>query len=109
MLVKTRDLTAGERLLIARRRIRRKTQAKAAAEHGVHFAKYAAWEKDQGDDIPSVKVGRLEEHEQCFILRRREDLTQDALAEALGCSVNWLCMMERGDAPVARLLAYWTE
>lgn len=107
MALKTSDLTASEKLIIERRRNSKETQAKAAKRHGVTVNEYRAWERD-GDDAPRVKLGKLAEHEACYILRRRGGWTIEEVANDMGICRWWLCQMEHGEAPVARLTEYWS-
>ena len=48
-------------------------------------------------------------HEHLVILRRRAGFTQPQLAAYLKCTVQWLSMMERGQAPTALLERYWND
>ena len=99
-------LTAGERLLVARRR-EGLSQTQAARKHGVTRRVYGGWERDDRPGAPSVRVGRLETHERCLLYRRRVGWTQERVARDLRCCRWWLNQMERGDAPVDELLWYW--
>ena len=105
-------LTKGERLLLDRKR-RAETQAQAAVRYNVSPKIYGLWERDQyeasmGIDT-SFLLGRLKPHERCLIRRRREQLTQGALAKRMGCSRWWLLRMEQGEAPVRDLVEYWSD
>ncbi len=101
----TRSITAGERLLINRRRFNQ-SQKDAAKEFKVKLYRYRAWESDERDP-PSVSIGRLEPYEACVIKRKRAGMLVRELAEKLGCCAWWLCQMEYGEAPVDALVAFW--
>lgn len=45
--------------------------------------------------------------ERCVLLRRRINMTQAELAEALGCCRYWVILMEQGKRDPKRLLDYW--
>lgn len=100
-------LTAGERLLIRRKR-ENWSQAQAAAFYGVTFSTYARWERDERGDPPQLNIGvLLKPHERCLLHRRRAGLEQAPVAQELGVSRFWLNKMERGKIPCELLLAYW--
>lgn len=105
MLIKTSDLSRGEKLLVERRR-EEQTQAQAAKRRRVSLYIYRKWETDV-EQGPLTKVGRLEPHEQCVIMRRREEQTAADLAEELGVCRWWLCQMEKGVVPHEDLVAHW--
>lgn len=91
-------------------RFRRNVGQRAVADgYGVGLHTYRAWEDDVEvtTSCPKVVVGRIEPHERCRLLRRREGLEADEVAEAIGVSRWWLRRMERGDAPLDRLFDYW--
>lgn len=103
-------MTAGERLRIHRRR-EGLTQAQAAAKLAMPLGSYKLAEDDDAPDcwdIPRPAVGRLQDHEYCFLRRRREGLTLDDLAPKVGVTKWWLCLMEKGKAPVNTLMQYWS-
>lgn len=108
--MRLKDLTNSELLFVYRRR-HGYTQAEAADKWRV--ADYRSLEN--GEEAPSrslvraMKVGgSLTVNEIATIKRRREGMTQPELAETLGVSVNWLCRMEKGTAPVNDdLREYW--
>lgn len=85
------------------------TQAEAAVYHSMPLGAYKLAEADQPQPwaIPKPTLGALELHESCLIMRRRKGLTLAKLAPMIGISKWWLCLMERGDAPVARIANYW--
>lgn len=103
------DLTPGERLRIERRR-GGWTQPEAAQYYGMPHGAYKLAERDepQAWDIPPIILRGIVDHEYCTVLRKREGLTQQQLADRIGVSKWWVCLMERGDAPVDTLLRYWT-
>lgn len=98
--------TPGEALLIWRRR-NDWNQVQAAEKLGVHVDRYREWETDKLADAPRKPYGHLKVHETCFLLRRRAQMTQRALAKLLGCTRLWVIRMEEGTAPSERLKLYW--
>lgn len=100
-----RDLTRGERLLVLRRRHGLRQNAEARAR-GISLYRYRAWELDMGD-APKVGIGALRPHERLFIARRRYGVSLRDLADESGLSVNWICRIERGDAPPEALERFW--
>ncbi len=109
MFIKASDLTRGEKLRLVRKR-GKQTQSQAAKRHKVSVHIYRRWERDDEETtIPSVAVGRLAMHEQCWILRLREDMSLEDVANKIGVCRWWLCQMEQGEAPVERLAEYWKE
>ena len=105
-------LTAGERLLIDRRR-ERMTQREAASAWDVGRRQYRTWETDvveDGDDVegaPMVDLGTIRGHEKCYIFRLRADIEQKDLAARIGISRWWLCLMEHGEVPAETLVNWW--
>lgn len=99
-------ITAGERMYVVRRR-RGWTQSKAARMCGTYRSQYQLWEADAEDGAPDTPVGCLSTEEMTLLLRRRAGLTQQQLADAIGCSRQWLVMMERGLAPIDTLTTFW--
>ena len=108
MLIKTSELSKGEKLLIDRRR-EGSTQSENAKNWDVSLYVYRRWEADITDDIPTVAIGKLSEQEQCFLLRKRKGQTLAATAKELDICRWWLCQMESGEAPIDRLRAYWDK
>jgi DNA-binding XRE family transcriptional regulator len=106
MMLQLKDVTDGERLLLERRR-HQESQRDAAARHGVSRYRYRRWEADSEDGAPRVPLQRLREYEACFLLRRRTGTPLHELAAAAGVSRWWLCQMEYGQAPAARLVRFW--
>lgn len=102
--------TPAELLLLSRRR-RRETIAGAAERHGVTIYRYRAWER--GDELDGLPRGLAkvvpEEFEAAYILRRRAGLTIAELADEVGLSAWWLTQIERGEAPAASVVAFWTS
>jgi transcriptional regulator with XRE-family HTH domain len=99
-------LTRGETLLLKRKR-RRETQAQAAERYHVTAKLYGMWERGQREVPFRVMWAELKPHERCLIRRRRERITQAAMARQLGCSRWWLNRMEQGKAPADALVSYW--
>lgn len=106
-MLRARDLTHGERLLIVRRR-EGSTAADCAVGCGVSLYRYKRWEQDL-ERGPSCAVGRLAAHEGALVLRRRAGISVADLAAALDVSPYWLSRLERGLAPPERLEAYWRD
>tara|TARA_R110002167_G_scaffold79897_12_gene220004 strand:+ start:86 stop:418 length:333 start_codon:yes stop_codon:yes gene_type:complete len=106
-MLKAKDLTNGERLLILRRR-EGATKADTAAGCGASLYQYGRWENDK-EDGPRAKTGRLAYREQSFLMRRRAGVSVAAFAQLLGVSPWWLRQMEAGEAPDGRLRAHWDE
>jgi len=101
------DLSRAEKLIIARRRAGL-TLAAAARRHKTDVDTYRTWEQG-GRGAPTPAVGRVAEHEICFILRLRRELTLADLAPKLGVCRYWLHRMENGSAPAAQLVKYWSS
>ncbi|MCK5639571.1 MAG: XRE family transcriptional regulator [Gammaproteobacteria bacterium] len=99
-------LTDAETLIIVRRR-KEETQKNAAARFGVSLDMYSRWERGLDPRAPRQKIGRLENHEVCFLYRRRSNKTQEEIAEALDCCRWWVNKMEQGNAPCDDLISYW--
>lgn len=117
--LKMNDLTHGERLFVWRRR-EGLSQKQAAKHWKVTLPVYREWEAvipTGGDtEVPNPpvvslkKLGSLKPHEAFTMLRRRFEVSQATLAETLGVTQNYLCLMERGKTPsLARLEQYWAN
>jgi DNA-binding XRE family transcriptional regulator len=106
MLVKTSDLTPGEKLVIQRRRDGT-SQVKAAKKAKVSLFVYRQWEQDVEKPTTVPKVGKLEDHEQCYVMRRRAGWTAQELADELEVCRWWLCQMERGQQDTQPLVDFW--
>lgn len=107
-LIDSTDLTPAERLIIARRRDDM-TQDDYAKWWGVERDRYKRWESGRYEPDAIILLGKLEPHEECFLLRRRGKITRRTLAEQIGVSLAWLTLMERGKAPVTRLFHHWSQ
>jgi hypothetical protein len=73
---------------------------------------YKKLEADQPPDcwdVPDVDLDGLQTHEACMLMRKREGLTLDDLADKIELTKWWLCLMEQGKAPIASLLKYWSS
>tara|TARA_R110000851_G_scaffold120002_1_gene248069 strand:- start:9403 stop:9732 length:330 start_codon:yes stop_codon:yes gene_type:complete len=105
-MLRATELTAGERLLISRRRSEQ-TIADAAAYHATTEYRYRRWERDE-EKGPDMRTGRLKFHEQSVIMRRRANASVAEFARLLDVSPWWLRQMETGEAPDDRLRDYWT-
>lgn len=99
-------LTAGERLLLERRRAQ-ETKAQAAARHGVTLYRYELWEAGKDDQAPRVPVGALEFREASLVMRLRAGAGVAQFAEVLGVSSEWVRRMERGEVSDEALRTFW--
>ncbi len=106
MLVKTSQLTRGERHLVKRRRTT-ESQVEAAERYGVSLYNYRQWETDTLKSPHELGLGKLRNFEACFITRRRSGLSASAVAKRVGVSRWWFCQMERGDVDATRLVSFW--
>lgn len=103
-------LTAGETLLLARRRSG-ESQEKCAQRYGITRNSYGKLERDD-ETYTNIKIpvlNELTDAEKCLILRRRSGLTQDECAEKIGVTRFWFNRMEVGKVDVSSLVAYWGE
>jgi len=106
-LLKTSDLTRGEKLYIKRMRLGL-SQIEMSVDLGVIHSQYRAMEQDVLCSAPAyVTIGKLLEREAYAIMRRRSGLNKTELAQDMGVDIFWLRQMERGDAPIKRLAEYW--
>lgn len=101
-----RHVTAGEKLLIERRRAGQSQRDRAAVLE-VTLYRYRRWEADE-ERGPLVDVGALEPHETCHLRRRRAGISLEDMAEVLDVSRWWVCQMEYGRAGADRLVRHWT-
>ena len=101
-------LTAGETLLLARRRSG-ESQEKCADGYGLTRNSYGKFERDEEThtNIKIPELNELTDAEKCLILRRRSGLTQDECAEKIGITRFWFNRMEVGKADASSLVAYW--
>lgn len=109
-MLHTNHLTNGEKLRIERRRAGN-TQAKEAKLRALPLGAYKKLERGEASEcytLLSSLRGMLKNHETCMVLRLRKGLTQQQLADKIGVTKWWLCLMEQGEAPVATLLDHWT-
>ena len=106
-ILKTTDLTRGEKLYIRRKRLGL-SQIEMSVDLGVIYCRYRAMEQDlEGSDPPFISLGKLRECESYCVSRVRAGVNKTALAEKIGVSVYWLRQMEQGTAPIKRLADYW--
>jgi DNA-binding XRE family transcriptional regulator len=84
------------------------TQDDAARWFKVPRDLYKRWESGRYEG-PWVLLGSLELHEECYVLRRRARMSRRDLANAVGVSLTWVTQMERGRAPIDRLVTYWSQ
>jgi len=102
------ELRKHERLILARRR-RGENQKVAAARHGVSLYRYRKWEIGEDPDFPLAAAGGARQHERLFITRMRAGYPLGKVAQAIGITRWWLCQIEHGKAPAARLETYWGQ
>lgn len=84
------------------------TQHHAAERLGVPVDRIRRWEAGTAKHVPLSRVGKLRPHETCYVLRQREGLTQATLAVLMGTHRAWVIAMEAGEAPVERLVTFWS-
>lgn len=106
MLVKSGDLTRGEKLRLTRRR-QGATQSQAAKKYETTIPIYRIWENGEEKKAPNLAIGILAKHEQCWLLRYRKKQTLGEVAGQLQVSPYWLSQMEKGKAPIQRLWDHW--
>jgi len=106
--MKPLKFTAGERLLLHRRRLGL-SQVERAKKHRVTLYRYRGWE--EGRVQPQARIvpgfGRVRDFEACYVLRRRSGIALQSLAALLRMTPNWLCEIEHGRQPATRLVAHW--
>lgn len=102
------ELTRSERVLVWRRRSGL-GQKEAALEHGVSHRRWGRWERGLEEPKIDKEVGRLAVFEQLLVLRKRRKVSQQSVAEALGCTRAWVQMMETGQSSSEQLQVYWKE
>lgn len=108
-LLRTSDLTRGEKLYIKRKRLGL-SQIEMSVDIGVLHSQYRAMEQDlEGAEPPYISLGKLLECESYCVQRVRAGINKTKLAKEIGVSIYWLRLMERGDAPVKRLAEYWRD
>lgn len=109
MLITTTQLTLGERWFIERRRCLL-TQVEQASDMDIPLAAYRALEGGTLKfSMPKLKLGKLDPREACTIMRHRKGWSTQDLADRIRVSRYWITRMERGDAPVDTLVAYWYD
>lgn len=106
--IEVKGLTLREKALVFRRRLEI-SQGAMAAICGVHREAYGQFERDEGRELnfPAPAVEPLEDHEKCFIHRRRSGWTQEACASRMGITRYWFNLMELGKAPCELLVKFW--
>lgn len=105
-----RDLTLQECMILYRRRLEI-SQSQMAALFGVHREKYGMFERGEISELKADRpaLGSLQEHEKCFIFRRRSGWTQESCAEIMGVTRYWFNLMEQGKAPCDLLKKFWGQ
>lgn len=108
-LVKTQELTPGERLETLRRR-EGMTQYEAAAEWGIPVSRLRSMEHGE-EKVPQnllKPLGPLTLAEQLHVLRRRQGWTLAELSKRCKLSLPWLSQAERGHVnPPQKLVGFW--
>lgn len=97
--------TKAEKLRLQRRR-EGVSQKEAAEQYQVSLPTYRQWEQT-GEGAPQVKLGALKKHEKCWLARVQAGVSQQAMAETIGCCRWWITRMEQGLEDCARLAAHW--
>lgn len=108
-LLTTKDLGREEKLLTLRRR-EGHTQVQEAARYGLTLAQYRDMELGNAA-VPGrigLAIGKLLDHEACYLMRRRSGLSVGEVAEEVGCCRYWFHLMETGVKDPARLIDYWS-
>jgi cytoskeletal protein RodZ len=88
-------LTHGEGLALERRQ-EGLSQGKAAKRLGVSRSRYQRWELDlEAPEFPTHRYHfkRLEPHDQCWLLRRRAQLSLEQVAAKLEYSRYWVTQL----------------
>lgn len=100
------DLTPSERLFFWRQR-RKLFAWQAAKICRVTLKRYLMWEGGRGD-VPLLPLASpLENHEACYMIRKRQGMRQGELAKNLKLSRIWINRMELGKEDCTRLVEYW--
>lgn len=82
------------------------SQKEAAIRAGMSLKSYRELELYSVDNI---NLNLLSNVESCKILRKRNKLTQQELANKIGISRIYVNMMENNEANPNRLIKYWKE
>lgn len=100
-------LTKAERLLLARRR-EGITQQRAARRLRITRSRYVKIENGQVEfSLPAPPTLKPTDSERCFILRRREKITQEELAQEMGLCRYTINQMEMGGLEPSVLVEHW--
>lgn len=106
MVVAELSLTAGEKVLLDRRR-RGINQEDMAQALGIPRRKLMAIERGRVEPSTTPILEELEPYEACLILRRRAGMTLTDMSEKIRMSRWWICRMERGTVNYQPLVKYW--
>ncbi len=108
--LEVRDLSLQECMILYRRRLEI-SQSQMAALFKVHREKYGMFERGVICELKADRpaLGSLQEHEKCFIFRRRSGWTQEQCAELMGITRYWFNLMELGKAPCDPLKKFWGQ
>lgn len=102
------ELTPAEKLIIYRRRLEF-TQHNMAAFFSIHRETYGRLERGllpfDEDIVPDL--GGIQDHEKCYILRRRANKKQRECAQEMGVTRFWFNQMELGKVPCEPLIEFW--
>jgi len=95
-------------MILYRRRLEI-SQSEMAALFGVHREKYGMFERGEISELKADRpaLGSLQDHEVCFIYRRRSGWTQEQSAALIGITRYWFNLMELGKAPCDPLKNFW--
>lgn len=106
-----RDLTAGERLYIARRRAGL-TMLEAATEHGVTDWRYREWEKDRTSEVAAPFAyleTPLTPNEAAILARRRKNWSIRQLGLMMGLSHVTVIKWEASQNLVNPVVQFWVN
>jgi DNA-binding XRE family transcriptional regulator len=104
------ELTPGEKLLVWRRR-KGWDQTRAAKHYKVSIFTLKLAEYGKAKNFPykpDLEI-LLEDHEKCFIYRKRSKKTQPQLAREYGCGKFWIQLQEHGKVDCSKLLKWWEQ
>lgn len=101
-------LTAGEALLITRRRLN-ESQEIFAKRFNLSRNSYGRIERDleTNDKVAIPEVSELTGKEKCLIIRKRKNLTQEECAKLSGVTRFWFNQIENGRVQNKDILEFW--
>lgn len=101
------ELSSAEKMLIWRRR-QKWSQSQMAKILGIHRNTYGRAEREGGEIevLPELRMP-IFANEECLLLRRRLNKTQEECADSMGITRYWFNMMENGYVSCSSLEAFW--